>query len=658
MSGMQAFSLACGVMQVITFAELTFATCRKILKTGTPDPTLNDRVQDLKGFCEIVEKRCTPLIPMKLNANETKLLAIATRSVGAAQELEAEIAKICPSSSRGKLSTSLLETMKVLIHRRKIEKLEKTMMDGTQGKALEIQASRGFSGLESTLQHFINARSQGHTQLTELFNNEFGNLNTKIASESTHTRQHVSQLSTRLQEESALLAKRDDLQRLLASLKYPSMNERRNNVTDSYITTFEWVFRTSANAETSDDSSSEGSGLDDVGSDGTSQYGSDIESVHEDSSDEEEVSVGLVEWLTSVNEPLFWISGKPGSGKSTLMKFLLHDHRTRRHLELAYPGALMISHFFWLAGQEMERSIRGLLCSLLYQLVSERVEVYIDIVRQLGSSKAKSKEVYTDWSTKELRETLLHVLASSCVPALIFLDGLDQVDPSDGSFALLQLVNDICTLPNMKVCASSRPEVIFNRQLSIRPSFRVQDLTRRDIKSFAKEQRRSCTAAKFERSDSFRDLIGEIAYRADGVFLWAALTVKSLQRGLVHEDSPDELQRRLDALPDGLNALYQDKWNRHNEDNQVYREEAARYLNLLLNHDEYGVAFGGCFGPDGGATAIFLANNAAFRSAMINDQSNVAMAGDQFIKSRSKFGREIVARSAGLVEVSESKPNV
>ncbi|KAK4649745.1 uncharacterized protein QC761_0024510 [Podospora bellae-mahoneyi] len=387
------------------------------------------------------------------------------------------------------------------------------------GKALEIQASRGFSGLESTLQHFINARSQGHTQLTELFNNEFGNLNTKIASESTHTRQHVSQLSTRLQEESALLAKRDDLQRLLASLKYPSMNERRNNVTDSYITTFEWVFRTSANAETSDDSSSEGSGLDDVGSDGTSQYGSDIESVHEDSSDEEEVS------------------------------------RT--------------------------------------------CEVYIDIVRQLGSSKAKSKEVYTDWSTKELRETLLHVLASSCVPALIFLDGLDQVDPSDGSFALLQLVNDICTLPNMKVCASSRPEVIFNRQLSIRPSFRVQDLTRRDIKSFAKEQRRSCTAAKFERSDSFRDLIGEIAYRADGVFLWAALTVKSLQRGLVHEDSPDELQRRLDALPDGLNALYQDKWNRHNEDNQVYREEAARYLNLLLNHDEYGVAFGGCFGPDG-----------------------------------------------------------
>lgn len=309
------------------------------------------------------------------------------------------------------------------------------------------------------------------------------------------------------------------------------MNERRNNVTDSYITTFEWVFRTSANAEISDDSSSEGSGLDDVGSDGTSQYGSDIESVHEDSSDEEEVSVGFVEWLTSVNEPLFWISGKPGSGKSTLMKFLLHDHRTRKHLELAYPGALMISHFFWLAGQEMERSIRGLLCSLLYQLVSEREEVNIDIVRQLGSSKAKSKEVYTDWSTKELRETLLHVFASSSVPVLISLDGLDEVDPFDGPFALLELFNDICTLPNMKVCASSRPEAIFNRQLSIRPSFRVQDLTRRDIKSFAKEQLRSCTTAKFERSDSFRDLIDEIAYRADGVFLWAALTVKSLQRG-------------------------------------------------------------------------------------------------------------------------------
>lgn len=63
--------------------------------------------------------------------------------------------------------------------------------------------------------------------------------------------------------------------------------------------------------------------------------------------------------------------------------------------------------------------------------------------------------------------------------------------------------------------------------------------------------------------------------------------MKSLQRGLVHEDSLDELQRRLDALPDGLNALYQDMWNRHNEDNQVYREDAARYLNLILDNKKF-----------------------------------------------------------------------
>lgn len=43
---------------------------------------------------------------------------------------------------------------------------------------------------------------------------------------------------------------------------------------------------------------------------------------------------------------------------------------------------------------------------------------------------------------------------------------------------------------------------------------------------------------------------------------------------------------------------------------------------------------------------------------MINDQSNFTVSGDQFIKSRSKFAREIVTRSAGLVEISTSEQDI
>ncbi|KAF7590772.1 hypothetical protein BBP40_002388 [Aspergillus hancockii] len=40
----------------------------------------------------------------------------------------------------------------------------------------------------------------------------------------------------------------------------------------------------------------------------------------------------LPEWLAE-KDGLYWITGKAGSSKSTLMKFLLHDPRTRRYLQ-------------------------------------------------------------------------------------------------------------------------------------------------------------------------------------------------------------------------------------------------------------------------------------------------------------------------------------
>ncbi|KAK0716565.1 hypothetical protein B0T21DRAFT_296654 [Apiosordaria backusii] len=134
MSGVEAFALACGIMQVISFSEQTFSVCRRILKTGTPDPSLSNRVQDLMGFCDVIERRCTPPTG-SLTANEQKLLDITTRTMKAAKELKAEVDKICPSSARGKLSVAVIGTLKVLLHQRKLEKLEKAMMEAQ--KALE-----------------------------------------------------------------------------------------------------------------------------------------------------------------------------------------------------------------------------------------------------------------------------------------------------------------------------------------------------------------------------------------------------------------------------------------------------------------------------------------------------------------------------------------
>jgi hypothetical protein len=61
--------------------------------------------------------------------------------------------------------------------------------------------------------------------------------------------------------------------------------------------------------------------------------------------------------------------GKAGSGQSTLMKYILQDLRTQRHLEIWAGDADLIvaSYYFWRAGTEMQNTKEGLLHTLLYE---------------------------------------------------------------------------------------------------------------------------------------------------------------------------------------------------------------------------------------------------------------------------------------------------
>jgi hypothetical protein len=116
--------------------------------------------------------------------------------------------------------------------------------------------------------------------------------------------------------------RQDRRDRLLRSLKFPGMNERRQQVPESFPQTFQWAFGNEA-AEKHEDSrdrdSNDASGK-----------------VHSSESNElrrlrryQFVSQSVIcetpwddfgEWLRS-GSSVYWISGKPGSGKTTLVKY-------------------------------------------------------------------------------------------------------------------------------------------------------------------------------------------------------------------------------------------------------------------------------------------------------------------------------------------------
>ncbi|KAL4881960.1 hypothetical protein BJY04DRAFT_187745 [Aspergillus karnatakaensis] len=77
-------------------------------------------------------------------------------------------------------------------------------------------------------------------------------------------------------------------------------------------------------------------------------------------------------WLEQ-DKGIFWIHGKPGSGKSTLMKFICREPTTFQRLQKwAAPKKLAIANFFfWRAGTRLQQSRTGLLRSLIFEMVRE-----------------------------------------------------------------------------------------------------------------------------------------------------------------------------------------------------------------------------------------------------------------------------------------------
>jgi hypothetical protein len=85
-------------------------------------------------------------------------------------------------------------------------------------------------------------------------------------------------------------------------------------------------------------------------------------------------------WLQG-GRGIYWIAGKPGSGKSTLMKFIKNHKKTRIMLQ-KWSGSeqlVVASFFFWRAGTSMQRSYTGLLRTLLSEIL-EQHQYFIPIV--------------------------------------------------------------------------------------------------------------------------------------------------------------------------------------------------------------------------------------------------------------------------------------
>ena len=123
--------------------------------------------------------------------------------------------------------------------------------------------------------------------------------------------------------------------KILQCIRFHCMDDRRLNVSTAHDSTFEWALRPS---------------------NGPTHCWSD-----------------LVQWL-SCGSGVYWVHGKAGCGKSTLMRYL-YDHATTNRLLSQWAGSetlLVGSHFFWNLGKPEQKTQQGLQRSIIYQILSHK----------------------------------------------------------------------------------------------------------------------------------------------------------------------------------------------------------------------------------------------------------------------------------------------
>ncbi|CAG9983804.1 unnamed protein product [Clonostachys byssicola] len=264
---------------------------------------------------------------------------------------------------------------------------------------------------------------------------------------------------------------------------------------------------------------------------------------------------GFSDWLQH-GTGIFWINGKPGSGKSTLMKFIVQDTRTHTLLSdwKTRHSPIYVSFFFHHRGTSVQKSFEGLLRSIIHQILSSQPDFNTILTQFIEGGDFVSSDC---WTLLKLQTVLHEILEQTAIPLhlTIFLDALDEYDgPKEFICRFLIDIANIAQTPtkDIRVCFSSRPWDIFVANFQKYPTLRPEDFTREDIMSYCLN---SLKNEEISSSD-YESLITELVGRSRGVFLWVKLVVKDLAIAIQNNQSREELGKYLRSLPIELDDYY------------------------------------------------------------------------------------------------------